>query len=749
MMQRREPGFTVVEIIIAVLLVTVVISGVTLALAGGAKLETKRDIKSRMVAASERVYEHVRADKAWIKNCRRAKATSPAKTCNLTPIIDADLLEDDIFGDKFKFNATASATGVDSDGDGVGAADADGNADDFFKISVSISVPKADLARLGSPLPREVESIVNGSTNVDSGGLVVAFCSADNQIDERVQISGCETGGTYWTEMPACAGEPACTPWALGALKGIPATITSPSRMLGIRPVTGVNFSLKRVADGDAFDGPGTVSSALAVTSASDPELGPGVYKFPDLPVGSWKIVTPAVYPGGRVDWPTHHVPSTKQATVERNRTARALVMLQDPASSSTLSLTFSRKIYERNLDGGVKRFKQNEIPECEAPSSYYSNPFVNTKNTCYPGGHFVAQSELGGKGQQMGESDFYTRYESWGKYQDFVDVYYFAQNRAEDEWPGAADTGTFNVQPAPRGRYTIRSGGATPTYTTPLWTTGAVPEAPNRTSGGSTAWKTVGTNASISGLPAGLHTPLTLAAPSKINNVSTTYSPADCDYLWVRADTNGLGPCSSAHMVGDDGECYTNLSGGPGIPSYSWRTGCESLWWINKYIAKPTRNYLLYKVCGHRQSWVMNAFKITVLEFNFQSSIYLMANPPEYGTPEYDELYAAQRAAYIADYKAQGYDHFGGTHGPSGIGGTNGYFHMRENYGTSTRTHSSPCIDWTNAPLDCPGLDRWDNCDRSETVVITKSSGWNVGGGNEDGHKFQTKGGGIASMSP
>ncbi len=289
------------------------------------------------------------------------------------------------------------------------------------------------------------------------------------------------------------------------------------------------------------------------------------------------------------------------------------------------------------------------------------------------------------------------------------------------------------------------------PTYTTPLWTTGTIPEAPNRTAGGSTSWKTVGTSASVSELPAGLHTPITLKAPSKINNVSTTYSPASCEFLWVRADTNGIGPCSSAHMVGDDGECYTHLGGGPGIPSYTWRTGCESLWWINRFIQKPTRNYLLYKVCGHRQSWVMNAFEISIGEYNFQPPMIddnlQPIEYPAFGTPEYDAVMAKYRAAYEAERRSWGYSLRPGSY--EGIGGANGYWYMRKDFGTTTRIHDSPCQDWTNAPLDCPGLDRWDNCNRSETVTITRSPGWNVGDGNVDGHKFQTSGGGISSMSP
>ncbi|MCW2921193.1 MAG: hypothetical protein JWL76_1067 [Thermoleophilia bacterium] len=742
MMRRHESAFTVVEIIIAVLLVTVVISGITIAIAGTTKLETKRDIKSRMVAATERVYEHIRSDKAWVKSCRRATATSPAKTCNLTPIIDSDLLEDDIFGDSFAFVATASATGVDSDGDERSAADIDGNADDFFKIAISISVPAGDATRLGSPPTRKVESIVNGSTTVDNGGLLVAFCSADNQIDERVQISGCETGGAYWTDMPACAGDDACLPWSLPSLKGIPPAMTSPSRMLGIRPVSGVSFSLAHVDDGEPYDGPPVVPSSLAVTSSSDPSLAPGVYKFPDLQAGSWKIVTPSTYPGGRINWETHHVPSTLQATVERNRTARALVMLQDPAAAGTYKMTFSRLIYERSFVGDVHRVRDDKIPECEAPASFYAGAFVVESRTCdEPTGHFVAESKLGHMGERMDESKFFTRYQSWGRYQDYADVYYFSQSRSQDEWPGAADTASFAVQPAPLGRYTVRTDGPSgPTYDVPTWSTGTIPEAPHKPAAG---YKSTGTSAAITGLPAGLHTPVTMqTASSKISNVSTTYSPAGCDpaFMWVRADTSGLGGCTSSHMVGDDGECYTHLNGGVGIPNYNWKDGCGSLWWISHFITKP-KDFLIYKICGHRQSWVLNAQEETWAEYKFEPNWFDWAaeDIPEYDTPEYNAEIAKQRAAYEAERSGRwGFTLMSGT--AHGIGGANGYWYKKDVFGDSSRIHDSPCDDMTSAPLDCPSLNRYDNCNRSEEVTITKSPGWDVGGGNEDGHKFQQK---------
>lgn len=743
--RRLEAAFTVVEIIVAILLITVVIGGVTMALASGSRLESKRDLSSRMVAASERVYEHLRSNKSWTEGCRRARPTAPPKSCTVTSSIDTALLKDDVFGPSFAFRASASAVGVDNDGDGLGAQDQDGTVDDFFRITITIEVPRADAARLGATKPRVVQSLINGSAGSDSGTLIVAICSADNQIDERIQISGCQTGSTYWTEMPTCAEDPGCAPWSNGSLIG-KMSFGIPSRLVGITPISGVSFSLTRVPDGTNPSGPTRISSSMAIAAA------PGEYRFPDIPSGTWAVNTPTSYPGGRIDWPTHHIPSTKRATVEAKKTARALVMLQRPARSQPFRMTFSRYIYERQLTGRVSgKIPGPRTPECEAPASFTRGAYILMEVECdEASGHMTVTETPGGQAILQGVGDFGSIYQSWGAYQNYVTVWYVSQSRSQDEWAGASDSATFVSAPTPSGRFTVRTPRANGAdYQIPAVRI-TVPEAPNRPAAG---YRTTGAKAQIAGLPAGLNEPITMESKSTIKNRGEAYQPAGCErnYVWVKSGSGSLGTCRSVHMTGDDGECYTHLSGGSiGVGSYKWNSGCGTVQWppVGGTIPQP-KNYLITRICAGRTSWVSNATKQDFNEYKFEPTQVPGGEPlPEYGTPEWDTAVAAQRAKYEQHYTSNGFTKVNATAVVGRSTMKAPHWYKFTSLGTTQRDFPQPCRDLSKAPLDCPTLTRWDNCTTLYRLTIPATPGWKTGGPAADGNRFRQSGASLSGMS-
>lgn len=725
----REHAFTVVEVIIAVLLVTVVISGVTLALASGSKLETTRDTKSRMTAASERVYEHLRSDKDWVKNCRRSTPTSPPKTCNLMPAVDADLLEDDILGSGFSFVGTATGTGIDNSGDGLGSADMDGVVDDFFRIVITIDIPASAKARLGAFAKMQVSSIINGSTNANSGSLIVSICSADNQIDERVQISGCNEGGVFWTEMPHCENGP-CDPWAISSLATM--SLTAPSRLLGIRPMQGVSFSITRIPeDGGTAT---TVPSTLAVSA------GPGLYRFPDLQEGTWKINTPAVI-AGRIDWPTHHVPSTKRATVEKRKTARALVMLQDPAYSNPFLMKFERVVHERWFTEQKQTFQTPWIPECEEPSSFNQDALSFTSVTCNSAtGHMVITRGSNPYAESIGLSNYGSMYESTGSFRETVTVTYVTETGQQDHiWQGAAQAGTLTTRPTPSGRWTKpTSSPSGTTYSLPTneWTVN-VPEAPKWPSSG---YQTIGAKAQIAGLPAGLADPVHLMSASKINNVSTTWAPAGCDkrFIWVRTN-NTYGTCSSLRMRGNDGECYTNMSSPTGGVYYTRDPKCSTIKWppVGGSGSIAVNNNLIIRICTTRESRLVNIRESDGWAYD----------------PQLPNSADVTEEEFFANQTAWGYTYYPGTImlGTKLIGIGYGYFLKSTAPTNSSKSFNTGCrsVPSPSSPLDCPSLDRWDNCNVAYSLQIPNTPGWSTAADVQDGHRPTTSGGSIKSMSP
>jgi hypothetical protein len=729
-----------------------VVSGLALAMGGGAQLQTNRNVKVRMSAAGERVYENVRSDKDWIPACRRKAATDGPvggkPGCNVERFVDTSLLKDDILSaNGGSFELTARAAGIDNPGDGSGRADTDGVVDDFFRITITIAVPSGDGPRLGNPKPQTFQSIVNGSASAKTGALVVAFCSADNQVDERVQISGCGSStGTAWSEMPGCStdavGSAGCDPWALSVLDR--KSLSRPSRHLGLVPVDVAGYSLRKT---------NSPNRGMVVTaSAGSIVESPGVRRFADLPEGTWKIVTPSSYPGGRVNWPTHNIPSTLQATVERQQTAKALVMLQKTASSRPFVMHFSRLVRERTLTGvKAQEVRAKAITkECESPAQTIANAFVMTYITCNKAsGHMIVLKAPGHQSNNQGDGGWATKYQSWGSYQDFVKIDYVSESRKLDPpWTGAADTGEFASTPAPKGRFTIRTKNAdgTAKYTVPVRSV-VVPAAPHRPSAG---YLTVGKTASFGGLPAGLNEPLTLQHDSKINNVSTTFTPAGCEqrFMWVRTD-GSYATCTGANMIGDNDECYTHLHASSiGVGYYNWRYGCGAVLWppISGLIPSP-KGYLITRICHGRQSWVRNAEEWRYEDYDTTDVIHADANGvwPTEGSTEWNK----QLAEWAQFMNSNGYYLTPGSVTVSSwtSAGTQ-YWKWHKSYGTTTRIWNTGCEDLRKRPLDCPTLRRWDNCSTVYELQIPKTPGWDGGSGFEDGSKFHEHGGGIDSMS-
>jgi prepilin-type N-terminal cleavage/methylation domain-containing protein len=747
---RREQGFTIIEVLIAVVLLATVVSGLALAMGSGAKLETNRDVKVRLAAAGERIYENIRSDKDWVPGCRRSGPTAKPKGgnagCSISSTVDTALLKDDILDGNGRYDFTAVASGIDNPGDGSGRADADGVVDDFFRITISISVPRRDAARLGNPAPQVYQSIVNGSASSKSGSLVVAFCSADNQIDERVQISGCgDSSGTAWTEMPGCttdvAGKPGCKPWALAVLDT--KSLSVPSRNLGLVPVDVSSYSLRKLDSPDK----GTVVTA----GAGSVKESTGVRRFADLPEGTWQVVTPSSYVGGRVNWPTHNIPSTLQATVERQQTAKALVMLQKRASSKPFVMNFWRLVRERTLTAtkGQEIRARKITPECESPRQRLVNAYVITDVTCNDAtGHMVLKKSPGHMSNALDDGGWATRYESWGSFQDFVKINYITQSHQLDPpWTGAADTGEFASTPTPEGRYTDRSmdGSGHATYSIPVRSV-VVPEAPHKPSAG---YLTIGKTAKFGGLPAGLNEPLTLRHASKINNVSTSFTPAGCEqrFMWVR--TNGsYSTCTGAKMIGDDGECYTHLHASSiGVGSYTWHDGCGAVKWppLSGMIPTPS-GYLITRICHGRQSWVKNAEEWRYEDYDTNDIIHMLDDGtwPEENSPEWD----AQIAEFTRTMNANGYFKKSGTVSVDDWTSVSPHWEFHKQYGDSTRIWNTGCEDLRTHPLDCPTLRRWDNCKTVYVLQIPPTPGWNAGSGFEDGSKFHEHGGGIDRMS-
>jgi type II secretory pathway pseudopilin PulG len=718
-----DSGFTIVEIVIAMLLLTVVVSGVTLALASGSKLEQSRDLNSRMTAASERVYEHLRSNKDWIRDCRRASATAEPKTCHPFEQLSDDerrkLASDDILD--VRFTITTSAVGIDNSGDLLAGADRDGNVDDFFQLTLKIEVPPGDVARLGNHRAMVVTSIINGSTNSESGALVLTFCGADNQVDERIQIASCPNSPT-WFEMPDCAGTPNCAPRS--QLPSTPPGSTmTPSRFVAMLPLDPPKPSIRLVKRGGE-------DSGRTYDGTASVRVRAGVYRFADLPTGTYEVQSYTL--AGWVDWSTHHIPSSKAATVERQRTAQALIALRRPGASDDFKMKFDRTVVERFIGARDKTFETPWIPECEEPSSVNRTAFGTRTATC-SAPHLVVTWKGGGSmtATMEGLNNMATRYDSDGHYKEIVTVKYITRVDKKDYvWNGAAESSTFSTQPEPAGRYTERTrNGAGATYSIPAdrWKQ-RITEAPHYPSPSSnTTANGIGTG-SIDDIPVGLGDGMKARTSSKIGNVFQRYYPASCDrnMMWARPD-GSFGSCSSLHFRGNDGECYQTLGRNWTGYSYYRHDGCNGIYWPP--VGMVTRpGYLIVQVCTRRLSRVSNIVEQSVDGFENISGGYSREDWIDY-----------QRSVGRQVYES-------GSH--MGVSGLRTY--RRETSGTQTREVWNRCQSspTPQAPIVCAALNDWTNCSSSLTVTIPRTPGWGTSSNVEDGHRPNNSGASMTALS-
>lgn len=353
--RMREAGFGVVEIIIAALMLAAVISGLALAVNSSSKLQSRASSNSRMQTAAQRVFEKLRSDTSWMESC-----TTIGNDCDLRSKVDDSTLEDSELGAACNGSGTyrhelvtASATPIDSDIDGLGDNDKDGNIPDYFKIVVVISAPECAQARLGTQKATFV-SAIDRRGRVPKGSLTVEVCVAQNQIDDRASIAGCAPGSGGAFKMGACPppsdqyiGTPAerCN-GAWDWVKDKDSSTTAPTPFVGTGRAT-ANFAIVDMSGA-------TVASSSDATS---PPPGPGLYEFPELPAGTYRIVsiTPTGAAAGMSLWETKLIPAVDPSgnsagvIVQPDQRSTALLTFQ-PSRVGKLDLTFKREVETHNV---------------------------------------------------------------------------------------------------------------------------------------------------------------------------------------------------------------------------------------------------------------------------------------------------------------------------------------------------------------------------------------------------------------
>lgn len=539
---KPERAFTIVEVIIAALIVTMVFAGAVYFMTGAGKSQQSTLVRQRMAASADAIVQKVRADRTWVtEQCKTAGCTltdarfQPARGNSRGPELAAQV----------------RVTPVDSDGDGQGPADEDGVRPDFYRIQVRVALrqtPGRQQEReWGEHKPFETVSTVDATAlGVATGVLVVQTGETSNQVDDRMAISSVTNDGDRadMRRQP----EPCSNPfpitfdeWVsrrpilpLGCNQGFDAArgINNALAQVHLRAVNDVPFRIERV------NTDGVSSTSLESRHADGGGAGPnGTYTFSGLRAGSYRII--ATPPNNRELWRTKMLPSDGIASVQANQKARALVMVRPTQGSGQYRVQLTRQVYLYKL-----------VEERDSVVGRYTQAGVTVEVT--------------------------TNY-----------VYLVADGPRRERWAGPAWNGLMTMEPKPFDRYRpsgTRVGAAAQNTLFAPWSTTNLFQVPSSHPNKDGWW-------TFQNLPTGLHSspeqqqeprpipqdsagmwdrfdaddPQTGWRGSRTQSCNAALTPGGrCDrhFTWLSAQNGTIGrPNSDVRYYSPEGECYLESS--------------------------------------------------------------------------------------------------------------------------------------------------------------------------------------------
>lgn len=361
-----ERALSVIEVLIAVVLLMAVASAIGLAAMGGNKLRGAARLQVALTGTGKQIQEDISTNRGWMDACRTINVE-----CDVRAFVDADSLQlDDVEGAVTLERATA--TPLDSDVDGVGAADRDGLLPDYFRIRVVVR-PEADVASRYSIRPEAAERTI--VTTIDRrgdqamGSLSVEVCRVDNQVDERMSIQGCARTGISSIRMADCAPlASACAPvFSWVAAQAASSTERSPFVVMQRVSTGSLNFTVHH-------DASGWSRSSATATEGADGRL-----TFDNVPAGDLRVAGLPTSIGGNTErWKSKELPgflgSTTEAgapvVVEPGVQSRALVIYRPAITTQGVNLQFQRRTRTLRLTGPHNGY--NRVVNPWAPTHTY-----------------------------------------------------------------------------------------------------------------------------------------------------------------------------------------------------------------------------------------------------------------------------------------------------------------------------------------------------------------------------------------
>lgn len=360
--RRAERAFSIIEVLIAALVLAVVVVGATAVLGGTSRSLSSNRVRDHQSTLANAMLARMQADPTWTSACQTpgSQWAETGTDCDLTEWLASAYPNVGRFqehGEQLDFDVRVAARGYDLGADGRGPADKDGLRPDLWRVTVSAAPSKELAARFQHLAPTTIRAELNPSIRMQTGRVTIDACIATNQSDERMPIASC-AGSTDRTKL----------------LPPGPLNMTSTNSINGTcdGPVSQEKGSDERdciaykCADPDitAMPGQGNVGCASmpgweppsqwdqserdqtsvvmspaqgSVTLKSTRTgrvFGPitlqsGRATFLDMPVGEFEVTTSIR--GTAIPWRSKSVPSTGLVAVEPGLNSRAVLLFRPP----------------------------------------------------------------------------------------------------------------------------------------------------------------------------------------------------------------------------------------------------------------------------------------------------------------------------------------------------------------------------------------------------------------------------------
>lgn len=329
-----ERGFTLIEVLVAVLMISIVAGAATMAIASSTRSGQHVKIADRQKAIASGVLNRALANRDWIK----ANSCVKVGPCTINGFVGA---EDPLLREpegSVKHSVAVTAVGVDLPNDGIGAADADRQVPDVYRIRVTVTTQAPETA--GRFQPYSIDGSLNMAVRARTGTMRLRACSVTPQIDDRIGLGLCTTLGTQSmviqppgagatnycpTTVTIAAATPECGAWRQAITAATPGS-AAVTRMT-VAPLS-MQFTLS---------GPKSAPAASQITrsvttnttgAVEVTQLEPGRYDLKPVSTTSWEL------------WSSHSVPSGGEVTIEAGEVNDAVQVFRPAARPATIYLT-------------------------------------------------------------------------------------------------------------------------------------------------------------------------------------------------------------------------------------------------------------------------------------------------------------------------------------------------------------------------------------------------------------------------